>query len=196
MGRQLGRQTQRARRGRRNTIGDTVAHVVPKHAATRGFLQQGYIAITPATPTEGVLTREAEVIIAVTCKYCGQWDAVQRCDTGRAVAGSIISAAVNTIRILGVYNVTGLWMQTANDASALAVEMGVVNFISNQVATADQHGWSTIIGGDMNSIEDLALDRWGPPTSGIRPTCLAKRLQNIGFRDTFRERHPTLRTMT
>lgn len=160
-----------------------------------------YIAISPGAGTQpgpSTVRQSADVILAVTSWYSGQWEEVQKDTTGRAVAANLVGASGDTMRIIGVYNVTSAWQLSlpATNREASNVEQAIINCIHAQAANADRLGLHLVVGGDLNSFVNADLDRWGPAVAGVRPGCLAKQMERLGMRDTFRERHLSLKAMS
>ena len=65
----------------------------------------------------------------------------------------------------------------------------MVSFLSRQALLCDDWGWHFAVADNLNSFTDVALDTWGL-SCRPRTGSTAHRLQDLGLRDTFRERHP------
>ena len=95
-------------------------------AALRGFMEEGYAAIchSGAVPGGGTSARELSsaangVVLAVRNWYVGQWEKVAKDKDGRGLAGNVESECGLTVRVVGVYGVTG-----GNSVAWLRMEVG------------------------------------------------------------------------
>ena len=85
--------------------------------AVRGLLEAGYQAVShnvepPALPTRGAAggptdPRASGILIAVRRDFTGAWRDVERDMAGRGLAGNVILGDGMTVRVVGLYGLTG-----------------------------------------------------------------------------------------
>ena len=177
--------------------------------AVAGMLEAGYIAVSHnasdlhretdvATGAAAGLhgPRAAGVILAVKRSYVGGWSSVAFGPLGRALAGTLVLEDGASLRVLGLYGVTGACNTNfLSLPSSVIAEQRVNAFVQDQAALCEDKGWHMVAIGDLNSLADAHLDRIGG-RSAVRPECLAAQLAELGLRDSFRVRHPDLRAVT
>ncbi|CAE7242441.1 unnamed protein product [Symbiodinium sp. CCMP2592] len=170
--------------------------------AVSGISKGGYFGIshnmdpTAHTSSRAPSPMSSGIIIAVRKDYVGHWQHVTKDSDGRAQFGTLLKDDGAAIGVVGVYGPTGATSASFDqDASALAQERRLVEFVSNQKANALHTNTSLLVVGDTNSYTSPDLDCWDCQAT-VRPTCLAIQLQEMGLHDCFRELHPRLRVFT
>ena len=140
--------------------------------------------------------RSAGVVLAVRRSCAGEFSQVHLGPHGRAIAASVALADGATVRCIALYGVTGACGPSFETSRhAVAAERSLCDFVRAEAAAADAQAMHAVAFGDLNSFTDRALDTWGGHYL-VRPGCLAALLQELGFRDSFRERHPDLRAFS
>ena len=114
---------------------------------------------------------------------------------GRAIAANLIFSNGQTLRVIGMYGVTGATSPDFASRPRLSIEAALNNFHDKQITKCTTHGWHSASAGDLNGFTNPALDRMGGETR-IRTDSLAVRLRTSGAVDTFRHRHPDIKAYT
>lgn len=170
--------------------------------AIKGMDCQGYHAIAhgvgpPRGSSEGVVGASANgVVLAVKKTYAGNWEHIARDRDGRGIAGNIVGTCGATIRVVGLYGVSGASLPGfCRDSDRTAAERRLSEFIKRQRDLAEEQGWLMVVVGDVNSVRAPNLDTW-KGTHIERDDCLASFLTELGLVDTFRHRHPEAKAFT
>ena len=194
---------------------ETRIQTIDKHnLIVNAFKRKGYLAIShnaasqranvrvPALATDDPLCdpefgpRSAGVILLVSANYVSGWTNILLDLHGRAIAASLVLRDGSTIRIIGVYGVTGasctnfLSFPSKSKAEALLNE-----FLLQQFKICEQTGLHAVVAGDLNSYQKPEVDHFGGP-SAIRADCITSFLASQGFHDSFRQRHPSILAFT
>ena len=115
---------------------------------------------------------------------------------GRAIAASLDLCDGSTIRIIGIYGVTGASCTNfLSFPSKVKAEMLLNEFLKQQFKLCEQSGYHAVVAGDLNSYQNPEMDDIGGP-SAIRSDCVTSMLTNHGFQDSFRQRHPSVVAFT
>ena len=115
---------------------------------------------------------------------------------GRGLAASALLANGASLRLLGLYGVTGSCLpgfQLREEAKQQEAQLNL--FVRSQSDWAHRSDSILVAAGDFNSIYDEHLDAWGG-TASPREGTLIHTLLDCGMVDLFRQRHPRLRAFT
>ena len=177
------------------------------HLIVNAFKSKGYLAISHNATTQRSTTRtspvdsefgprSAGVILVVSSCHISGWANVVLDPYGRAIAASLDSQDGSTIRIIGVYGVSGAsCVNFLSFPSKPTAEILLSEFLLSQFKYCAQNGIHTVVAGDLNSYQKLELDHFGGP-SAIRLECITSLLSAHGFYDSFRQRHPSIVAFT
>ena len=140
--------------------------------------------------------RSAGVILLVSSKYVSGWTNILHDLHGRAMAASLVLRDGATIRIIGVYGVTGASCTNfLSFPSKVKAEALLNEFLIQQFKICEQFGFHAVVAGDLNSYQKPEVDHIGGP-SAIRIDCVTSMLASHGFQDSFRQRHPLVVAFT
>ena len=178
------------------------------HLAVEGLAQAGYIAISHNVPLHRTLPDESDediplqsplasgVVIGVKNTYCGTLSDVVKGPHGRAISANITNTTGITIRITGLYGITGA---CATDFSSRKTKVRIENDLNKYICkgtnTSLTTGQHSILMGDGNSYTNIPLDHYRGPAL-IRTENLACTIRDLGAIDTFRKRHTDTRAFT
>ena len=140
--------------------------------------------------------RSAGVILLVSARYLSGWANIHLDLHGRAIAASLDLRDGSTIRIIGVYGVTGAsCINFLSFPSKVKAEALLNEFLFQQFKICEQSGLHAVVAGDLNSYQKPEVDHFGGP-SAIRADCVTSLLASQGFQDSFRQRHPSVLAFT
>ena len=157
------------------------------HLIVNAFKSKGYLAISHNATTQRstICTspidsefgpRSAGVILVVSSCHISGWANVVLDPYGRAIAASLDSQDGSTIRIIGVYGVSGAsCVNFLSFPSKPKAESFLNEFLLSQFKYCEQNGIHTVVAGDLNSYQKPELDHFGGP-SAIRPDCITSLL--------------------
>ena len=177
------------------------------HSIVNAFKVRGYIAISHNAATKRSTNnaspedvefgpRSAGVILVVSASHISGWANVALDPHGRAIAASLDAQDGSTIRIIGVYGVSGASCVNFLSFPAKSKAECLLNeFMLSQFKYCSQNGAHAVVAGDLNSYQKPVLDHFGGP-SAIRPECITSQLTAHGFSDSFRQRHPSVQAFT
>ena len=191
------------------TLCETRLHGKEQHyQAVEGLAQAGYIAISHNVPIHRAAPDDSDddvplqsplasgVIIGVKNTYCGTLSDVTKGPHGRAASANITNTTGTTIRITGLYGITGACATDfASRKTKLRIEDDVNKYTCNETDTSRGKGQHSILMGDGNSYTNILLDHYGGPAL-IRTENLAYTISDLGATDTFRNRHADTRAFT
>ena len=183
------------------------------HLIVNAFKSKGYLAISHNATTQRstICTspvdsefgpRSAGVILVVSSCHISGWANVVLDPYGRAMAASLDSHDGSTIRIIGVYGVSGAsCVNFLSFPSKPKAESFLNEFLLSQFKYCEQNGIHTVVAGDLNSYQKPELDHFGGPfgyqtglyhvvliSSGVLRLVPAEASINRGFHSPFQRR--------
>ena len=129
----------------------------------------------------------------VTAEYAGGWSDIAYDTDGGAISANLNLSEDSAVRVTAAYGVSGACCLSFVSFPAKCLAESKLNtFINTQARICEEKRYHMVVSGDTKSYPQPTSDHIGGPTHA-RPECLASTLLALGFRDTFRDRHPTKR---